>query len=608
MSLASQLYDLWKALGTEQRFDKPTLPVFFKANGDPTFVSPTNPLPTTATLSGNVTLDPNGIALEVKQDDIIVLLTAIAGYVDGLEGKDYATQATLAAVLAKLIATPATEAKQDTLIAKDFATQTTLAAVLAKIISAPATEAKQDVLNAKDFATQVTLAAVLAKLSADPATQTTLAAVLAKLSSDPATQTTLDLVNTALKTLVNNRTVFDNQKSVYSIDHISVNFNYNLISSRDIITTGTIGTGTVTASGNMMVANTGASSGTVVGLTQDHLRYINGHEFEGDMTMEWDTGFTLASGQFMFGGLFILNAANNGIESGFGVGYYNHTTDTAGQTVFGQWRYKSGTLTFIKQADFAAALNTNGIGNTGRTWNTTEANKGAIFQFKGGFLGKAPLICGIHRGYDNAGNKLFNDFSYVDFSATKGVNLSNTHLRMGVMCNGGNNNIMRVGSINGKVWTSHENIARRSFVVPPTAKSTISAEVPILAIANGTTYNSIPNAVEILLHMLMISQTSGAQIGNYRFYKGGTLTGGAFVSFGSDSVSTYNITATAYSGGAEVFPLLQSSNGASPIERDFLNTPIGAVFKCQPGEQIVITASSGANMNINFGAGILEYF
>jgi len=47
-------------------------------------------------------------------------------------------------VLAKLIAAPATEAKQDTLIAKDFATQTTLAAILAKLIAAPATETKQD--------------------------------------------------------------------------------------------------------------------------------------------------------------------------------------------------------------------------------------------------------------------------------------------------------------------------------------------------------------------------------------------------------------------------------------------------------------------------------
>jgi hypothetical protein len=52
----------------------------------------------------------------------------------------------LASILAKVIAAPATEAKQDTLIAKDFATQTTLAALLAKVIAAPATEAKQDAL------------------------------------------------------------------------------------------------------------------------------------------------------------------------------------------------------------------------------------------------------------------------------------------------------------------------------------------------------------------------------------------------------------------------------------------------------------------------------
>ncbi len=77
------------------------------------------------------------LATEAKQDTGNTSLATIAG-------KDFATQTTLAALLAKVIAAPATEAKQDTLIAKDFATQTTLAAVLAKLIAAPATEAKQD--------------------------------------------------------------------------------------------------------------------------------------------------------------------------------------------------------------------------------------------------------------------------------------------------------------------------------------------------------------------------------------------------------------------------------------------------------------------------------
>lgn len=111
---------------------------------------------------------PTGAATSAKQDTII-------GHVDGIEtalttlnAKDFATQTTLAALLAKVIAAPSTEAKQDAMIVlltsiagyvdglegKDYATQTTLAAVLAKIIAAPATEAKQDTLIASNAAIQ----------------------------------------------------------------------------------------------------------------------------------------------------------------------------------------------------------------------------------------------------------------------------------------------------------------------------------------------------------------------------------------------------------------------------------------------------------------------
>jgi hypothetical protein len=124
-----------------------------------------------------------------------------------------ATQTTLAALLAKVLAAPATEAKQDTgntslgtIAGKDFATQTTLAALLAKVIAAPSTEAKQDTGNSslstiagKDFSTQTTSAAILAKLTADPATQTTLAAVLAKIIAAPATEAKQDTINTSVQ-------------------------------------------------------------------------------------------------------------------------------------------------------------------------------------------------------------------------------------------------------------------------------------------------------------------------------------------------------------------------------------------------------------------------
>jgi hypothetical protein len=102
------------------------------------------PLPEDQVLTLTPPAAITGFATEAKQDDSITELQSLVA-------KDYATQATLAAVLAKLIAAPATEAKQDDIITelqdldgKDFATQTTLAALLAKVIAAPATEAKQD--------------------------------------------------------------------------------------------------------------------------------------------------------------------------------------------------------------------------------------------------------------------------------------------------------------------------------------------------------------------------------------------------------------------------------------------------------------------------------
>jgi hypothetical protein len=50
-------------------------------------------------------------------------------------------------------------------------------------------------IDPSGLATQATLAAILAKLSSDPATQTTLAAILAKITSDPATATKQDTGN-----------------------------------------------------------------------------------------------------------------------------------------------------------------------------------------------------------------------------------------------------------------------------------------------------------------------------------------------------------------------------------------------------------------------------
>lgn len=110
------------------------------------------------------------------------------------------TEATLSAILAKIITSPATEAKQDTQISA-------FAAILAKIIAAPATEAKQDtqITALGTLGTQTTLAAVLAKLIAAPSTEakqdtgnTSLASILAKIIAAPATEAKQDTLLAAI--------------------------------------------------------------------------------------------------------------------------------------------------------------------------------------------------------------------------------------------------------------------------------------------------------------------------------------------------------------------------------------------------------------------------
>jgi hypothetical protein len=112
---------------------------------------------------------------------------------------------------------PTGAATEDTLVSVDdslVSADASLASIDSKMPMSPATSGKQDTGNTSlasilaklsaDPATQTTLAAILAKLSSDPATQTTLAAVLAKLTSDPATETKLEAVRALLATISGN--------------------------------------------------------------------------------------------------------------------------------------------------------------------------------------------------------------------------------------------------------------------------------------------------------------------------------------------------------------------------------------------------------------------
>lgn len=113
----------------------PRTKIAFGADGSATDVSPDAPFPVSVAelpLASGASTAANQAALIELVDGIETLLGSLG------------TQETLAAILAKIVAAPSTEAKQDTIIGHVDGIEPALASILAKIIAAPATEAKQD--------------------------------------------------------------------------------------------------------------------------------------------------------------------------------------------------------------------------------------------------------------------------------------------------------------------------------------------------------------------------------------------------------------------------------------------------------------------------------
>lgn len=126
-------------------------------------------------LNGNVSVGALEIDQTAGKNGVVVNSSALP--------TGAATQATLAAVLAKIIAAPATEAKQDT-------GNTTLASILAKLISNPATEATLAETDGK----VTTLRDLLLEVAAGTATLST-AVVSSPLPTGASTEATLSTLN-----------------------------------------------------------------------------------------------------------------------------------------------------------------------------------------------------------------------------------------------------------------------------------------------------------------------------------------------------------------------------------------------------------------------------
>jgi len=209
-------------------------PIQFKLDAIDTFVeedtiTPANnkPLPVKLMgLTGPVTLNSDQININLDDTDDSVALGDGAGTIIGVSGSpiissdpaveaelitlntvNFATETTLASILADTTS----------IAAEDFATETTLASILADTASIAAedfaTETTLAALAAEDFATETTLAALAAE---DFATETTLLAMSAKLPVSLGEKVEADSLSVTLST-ENEQTLFNIEADINDI-------------------------------------------------------------------------------------------------------------------------------------------------------------------------------------------------------------------------------------------------------------------------------------------------------------------------------------------------------------------------------------------------------
>lgn len=124
------------------------------------------------------------------------------------------------------------------------------------------TDGSNAVLDPATLATQATLAAVLAKITADPATQTTLAAILAKIIASPATEATLGTVATNTAKPDDQATTLTNGRKTSTTVGTAVALRSTLACKWVQVTALVTNTARVYVGGSGVLATAGSQTGT----------------------------------------------------------------------------------------------------------------------------------------------------------------------------------------------------------------------------------------------------------------------------------------------------------------------------------------------------------
>lgn len=370
------------------------------------------------------------------------------------------------------------------------------------------------------------------------------------------------------------------------LDALSVQFQYGIPNL--IITSTLLNGGTATTSNSEAVLATSGTAGAVAGLqSKTNVEYRSGHQADAYFTVAF-TGAIAANTKQYIG---ILDSNN-----GFGVGY-NGTT-------FGIVVRNNGTDTFTPQSSFNGDT-INGAGSSGFNYNSALLN---VFHIAYGWLGASIIQFQV---MSSSGAWItFHTIQYPNSAATPSI--ANALLPISAQVydpSGGHSLQLKTASWNMDIVGIQSDVANRFFGVNNTTTTPASTETHILTIQNKTTFNSVPNKMNVLLERYYSTITNDSSFSVdtviLKIYKNATVTGTSFSNVNSNSIVSFS-TAGTYTGGTGTLIVAQVL-GSRCWNPEFINL-INQNIIIYPGETLTVTATTATSYSVIAGLNWAELF
>jgi len=381
------------------------------------------------------------------------------------------------------------------------------------------------------------------------------------------------------KTSIPSLTAFGELSVAQKSPRVLCHFPYNL--NTDIVNTSTVGSGSVTHSGQFAVISSGAATSSSGHLESVRiLEYNPGTGGLARFTCVYNTG---VAGNTQIAG---IGNANNGFFFG-----YNGTS-------FGILRRSGGVDNWISQQNW----NGNRMLGDESLIQTLDPQKGNVYQIRYQWLGFGAIEFAIE---DSVSGELeiVHTIRYANENTTPSLN--NPSFPFFVQSSNTTNNtavITKISSV-GLYIEGNDTTAGETRNAIDNTKTAVSTETNILTIRNKSTFQGITNSVVIQPDFITLA-VDGTKNSTIRIYLNASLGGSPSYTDVrvNNSVVDYDVAGTTVSGGVLIAAFALAKAGSlSQTFREF-------DFLLKPGQTMTFSAESSANTDATTSVSWAERF